>query len=277
MLPIITKKEAEKIINSKEKKLDISLDLGLSLTTVFIEKDFVIIRSDKIPLSEFSKTDEKSCYILKGNHLQKLAFFSNETNFYYKLMPTKDWPTVTLSSTPMHRRTLISPKKDVHLKIKEISPVKGRVLDTCCGLGYTAILASKKADEVYTFEVDKNVLHIAHLNPYSQELFSSKNIRIFEGDVFEGIKNFKDSFFDRIIHDPPTFKYNPKLYSREFYFELYRILKHKGVVYHYAPHPHRTRGNIFYKGIIRKLNECGFKKVVYHSESSGVRAIKLYF
>lgn len=272
---LFTKKEATKIINAKKEKVDISLDLGLSLTTIYIKKNFVFIRECKIPLSEFCKVEEGSCYILTEDHLQKLAFFSDETNFYYKLVPTSDWPTVMLSSTPMHRCTLISPKKDVLLKIKEINPVKGKVLDTCCGLGYTAILSSKKADEVYTFERDNNVLYIAKLNPYSQELFRCEKIKIFKEDVFKSIKRFEDCFFDRIIHDPPTFKYAPELYSKEFYLELYRVLKKGGVVYHYMPWPHKTKKKSFYSKVIGKIKECGFKKVVYKKDSSGIRMLKL--
>lgn len=271
---IITKKEAEKVLSCEKNRVEISLDLGISLADAYMENGIVMIGNKKIPLKEFEKVKENSCYTVETNHLHKLAFFSEESNFYYKLMPTSDWPTVTVSSTPMHRRLLLSPKKDALSKIREISPVKGKVLDTCCGLGYTAILAVKKADEVYTFEKDRYISHIARLNPYSKELFSSPNIKFFQEDITHGIKRFMDNYFDRVIHDPPTFKYAPILYSKEFYSELYRVLKRNGILYHYAPFPHRTKNRPFYPKIILDLKRVGFRKVEYRHNSSGVRAVK---
>ena len=78
-------------------------------------------------------------------------------------------------------------------------------------------------------------------NPYSKELFSNEKIEIRQKNIFEEISQFEDSFFDRIIHDPPTFKYSPELYSREFLAELYRVLKKGGILYHYCPCPQKTK------------------------------------
>lgn len=273
MVPLISKKEAEKILSSKPGPLEVSLDAGLSLTKIYIREDYVEIEKEKIPLQEFKKIKENSYYIIESGHLQKLAFFSQESNFYYKLMPTTDWPTITLSSTPMHRWVLVSPKEDTLSKIKEISPVKGRVLDTCCGLGYTAIVSAKDADEVYTFEKDEYVAHVAKFNPYSQELFNNKKIRLFNGDINKIIYKLEREFFDRIIHDPPTFKYAIELYSPEFYKQLFRVMKKDGILYHYAPWPHR-KGKPLYLRIAKNLKEAGFRNARYSEESSGVAAQK---
>jgi len=273
MVPIISKKEAEKILGSKSGHLDISLDAGVSLSKINIAADYAEIEKEKIPLQEFKKIKENSYFIIDSGHLKKLAFFSEESNFYYKLMPTADWPTVTLSSTPMHRWVLVSPKEDTLSKIKEVSPVKGKVLDTCCGLGYTAIVAAKDADEVYTFDRDEYVLHVAKFNPYSQELFNNKKIRLLKGDISKIIFKLEGNFFDRVVHDPPTFKYAPELYSKEFYGQLYRVMKKDGILYHYAPWPHR-KGKPLYPKIMGLLSEAGFGKVKYSKESSGVAAQK---
>lgn len=273
MIPLISKREAQKILSSKPGHLDIFLDAGLSLTRISIGEDYAEIEKEKIPLQEFKKIKENSYYIIESGHLQKLAFFSDESNFYYKLMPTADWPTITLSSTPMHRWVIVSPKEDTLSKIKEISPVKGRVLDTCCGLGYTAIMSAKEADEVYTFEKDEYVMHIAKFNPYSQELFDNKKIRLSKGDICKIIYKLEREFFDRIVHDPPTFKYAPELYSLEFYKQLFRVIKKDGILYHYAPWPHR-KGKPLYPRIIRNLKEAGFRNAKYSKESSGVVAQK---
>lgn len=270
---ILTKKEAERILKAKEKKFCLSFDLGKTTIPVEIKGGKVLILNHKVPLSEFKKVREDSCFVLEDNKVKKLGFFSEETNLYYKLLSTKDWPTITLSSTPMHRHTSLSPKEDALLRMKEIGPIKGKVLDTCCGLGYTAILASRTA-EVWTFERDGYVLYLAEVNPYSQELFDSKKIKIISADVFEGISQFADDYFDIIIHDPPTFKYSPDLYSLDFYQEMYRVMKPGGVLYHYAPAPHKTKGEVFHLRIIGKLKEAGFSNAEYRPNSSGVVARK---
>src|SRR3989338_4636651 len=162
---VITKSEAERILNAEGSEVYVSLDLGISSSKIDVSNGIADIIGQKIPIKEFEAVKEKACYAVEDNQLKRVAFFSEETNLFYKLLPTKDWPTITLSSTPMHRFTFVSPKKDTESKIKEISPIKGNVLDTCCGLGYTAIMASQDADELLTFERDPNVLRIAEYNP----------------------------------------------------------------------------------------------------------------
>jgi predicted methyltransferase len=272
--PIITYREAEKILKAKEKEVEISLDLGLTLSKVQIEGNSVVIAGNRIQIDALKKVKDNVCHFIEENELKKTALYSDETQLYYALVPTKDWPTIKLSSTPMHRHISVSPKEDTISKIHEIEPVKGNVLDTCCGLGYTAIVAAKKADEVYTFERDKNILLVASYNPHSQQLFSNKKIRIFEQDVFEGIEQFNDDFFDRIIHDPPTVTISPDLYSDEFYVQLFRVMKQPGILYHYSPNPGKLKGREFYRTIIKKLSAAGFRKIEYSDKSSGVRAVK---
>lgn len=273
-LPIISINEARKILYSKEGELIISLDLGISKEKVLIKEGFVHIKSNKIPITDFKKVKDDVLYVVDENILKKAAMFSDKTQFYYKLFPTSDWPTLMLSSTPMHRYTKISPKKDTETKINELSPVKGVVLDTCGGLGYTAIMAAKTADKVIVFERDSNVIHMASFNPYSELLFNNPKIELRKEDVLDGITTLKNAAFDRVIHDPPTFKYSPDLYSKEFYKELYRVMKKDAILYHYAPSPHKTRGEEFQLRIVKNLKTIGFKEVTYHEKSSGVRAVK---
>ncbi|MBI2130224.1 SAM-dependent methyltransferase [Candidatus Woesearchaeota archaeon] len=273
-IPILTIRTAEALLRLKDGNAVVSLDLGRSKTNVLVENGHFFIGNQRVPLSSLKKIKEKSCYIIENGKIRKLAVFSHETNLYYKLFPTRDWPTVTLSSTPMHRFTFVSPKKDTESKIREISPVRGIVLDTCCGLGYTAIMAAEKADKVMTFERDEGVIEIAAFNPYSQELFANKKLGLVREDVNEGIRKLGNWHFDRIIHDPPTFRYSPELYSKEFHLELFRVMKKNGILYHYCPSPHITRGKLLYPRIIRQLKEAGFDDVKYHEVSSGIRAIK---
>lgn len=265
---------AHRLLKISEGVVEVSLDLGKTTTNIAVTQDEVVIGQQHIAKSLLEKVKDETCYHFVDGKFQPIAFFSKESNKYYKLVPTTDWPTIKISSTPMHRHTHISPKGDTRTKIKEISPVRGKVLDTCCGLGYTAILANKQAQEVHTFEQDPYVLHVTSLNPYGLELFNNKKIIIHQESIVSGILSLLDSSFDRIIHDPPTFKYAPELYNVDFHKQLYRVLKHGGILYHYCPEPGKTKGKQFHPRVLNALKHAGFVDVAYHLWSSGIRARK---
>ena len=202
------------------------------------------------------------------------SWFSKETNRFYQLIGNP--PTLKISGVPMHRHIKITPLKDTELKIDAIKP-RGIVLDTCTGLGYTAIYSARIDDvkKVFTIERDSNVIEIAKLNSYSAELFSNLKIEIINDDVFEKIKTFKDRMFDTIIHDPPTLALARELYSRSFSKELFRVLKNDGKLWHYAPEPGKMTGrNNLKETIMLNLKQAGFRKVFYDPKSMGVIAIK---
>ena len=72
-----------------------------------------------------TKIKENFCYQVTKEGLEPISYFSQNTNLYYKLVPTSDWPTITLGSVPMHR--VKSPKQDTFNKIdllKEIRELK---------------------------------------------------------------------------------------------------------------------------------------------------------
>ncbi|UCC95976.1 MAG: hypothetical protein JSW40_04300, partial [Candidatus Omnitrophota bacterium] len=198
--------------------------------------------------------------------VRKMAFFSPATNRFYKLTPSSDWPTVSIGSVPMHK--LSSPKKDTQNKINLLKP-HGYVLDTCMGLGYTAILAAQTARRLLTFERDENIVFLAKLNPLSKPLFESPNIQIKEEDIGEAIKGVVGCSFDCIIHDPPTFKLSPQLYSLAFYEELLRVLKKRGRFFHYTPLYKVKRGFDFPARVKKKLQSAGFKIIEFSQESGG--------
>ncbi|MEK6958945.1 MAG: methyltransferase [archaeon] len=273
---ILTQKEAQSILKGEKRgSAFVSLDLGKTKTEVKIENGEVFLEETKVSLKELNKAKEHTCYTVENGELKSIELFSPETNLYYKLWFEKDWPTVMLSSVPMHRWKNTTPKNHALSIVNEIHPVKGRVLDTCCGLGYTATIAAKNgAESVDTFERDENVLAIAKYNPWSSELFLGARIKIHPEDVLDGIKKFSDKTFDRIIHDPPTPSFSPELYEAKFYENLFRVLKNRGILYHYCPAPGKTKGKEFWVGVKRKLEEAGFSNVSYHERSSGIRALK---
>lgn len=270
---IISYIQAEQLLEAKKnglKNIDVSLDLNISKTKINIEKDFFIFPDNqKLQESQLKKVikNDTSCFLIKDNSLIKIQLFSEQTNKFYKLLPTKDAPTLEISGIRMHVTKGMTPIEDTKRKIVSISPVKGMILDTCTGLGYTAILASKHADFVITCEKDENVIKIAELNPWSKELFNNKKISILKTSVFDEVKTFKNNMFDTIIHDPPRLSLASELYSLEFYMQLFRVLKNDGKLYHYTGSPGSKNRKInLAKNVAERLKTAGFndiKKVHY--------------
>lgn len=260
---IITRKEFDKLKKMKDReKFKLKVDFGLRKVEVERIKDKIILGNNFI-ISLKERLKDNFCYIIDKDGIRKITFFSFSTNRFYKLIPTKDWPSFSIGSVPMHR--LDSPYKDTLDKIKFLNP-KGLVLDTCTGLGYTAILSSQKAKKVFTFEKDNWVLKLARINPLSKTLFSSSNIVLKAADITEEICKFKDNYFDAIIHDPPTFTLAGELYSSLFYQQLYRVLKRGRRLFHYTPLYKINRGWDFPSRIKGKLKKAGFKIVKFSRE-----------
>jgi len=252
---LITKKELDYLTLLGNTKIEISLDLGVTKSEVTI-KDSKVTSPFKLDLTKLRKLKDNTIYTVENEELKPLEFYSDETRKFYKLVPTKDWPTVTISSTPMHKVNFSSPKQDTMAKMNAVGEIKGKALDTCMGAGYTAIQLSKIC-QVDTFEIDDNMIEIAKLNPFSKELFEGK-IKVHNADIFEEIQKFDSDTFDIIIHDPPTFKYAHLLYSSEFYEHLFRILKKDGRIYHYTPMPGVKSGRDFPKEVEKRLQAAGF-------------------
>ncbi|MBI2141577.1 methyltransferase [Candidatus Woesearchaeota archaeon] len=270
------------ILDNKDK-IRISTDLGLTASTVAIDHrlQLVVFSADeKLSFDEVSRiaATENVCFVVeKGKQAAtKIQLFSAETNRFYKLLPTKDAPTAEISGIRMHRVQERSPWQDTEDKIGCVEPLSGRILDTCCGLGYTAIAAaaSRNVERVYTFERDRNMILLADYNPWSQPLFSYVKIKLAVDDIFSAIRYFDNGFFSAIIHDPPRLQLSPELYSLEFYRQLHRVLKKGGKVYHYTGSPGEKRGINIARGVVKRLKEAGFASVVEKKEVLGVVAVK---
>ena len=265
---IISHIQAQQLLDSRQnglKEAEISLDLGLSKSKVKIEDNFFIFPGNqKIEESQLKKIMKSNtiCFSITESSLVKIHLFSNETNKFYKLVPTKDAPTIEISGIRMHVTKLMSPIEDTNMKIQSIAPINGFVLDTCMGLGYTAIEASKQADFVITCEKDENVIEIAKLNPWSKGLFDNKKISILKTNIIDEIKIFKNSMFDAVIHDPPRLSLASELYSLEFYKQIFRVLKINGKIYHYTGSPGSRNRKINLPGnVSKRLKQAGFKDI----------------
>lgn len=204
-----------------------------------------------------------------------IAFFDEKTNRFYKLSKTDDWPCLEFSGIRMHC-TKVGVRKSTHQMVSQLRPLQGICLDTCAGLGYTAIEMAKQGavEKVYCFENDINVIEIAKQNGFSRGLFENKKIELRNEDVIEGLKEFPDNFFDRILHDPPRISIAGDLYSREFYKELCRVLSPDGILFHYTGMPWQKSGTDFMKSTMARLKEAGFEKVWRREEAQGIIAKK---
>jgi predicted methyltransferase len=249
---------------AQQSTVMISLDLGLTVVEVRIDASGITFPDNEpLPWKVIEKINDSdtACFVIENGDAHKIQAFSDTTNRFCSLMPTSGAPTLLLAGFPMHRIKGTDPHRDTLSKIKAFAPVTGRVLDTTTGLGYTAIEASKTADQVITVELDPAVLEVARQNPWSRALFDNPKIRQMIGDSAEVITTFEDGTFNRIIHDPPTLALGGDLYSGEFYRELCRVLRRGGRLFHYIGDLDSPHGKRVSKGAIRRLQDAGFTNV----------------
>ena len=254
-----------------------STDLGMSKTTATLDAEGVSFatgeRLDWASIEEISQSEVK-CYTVNEQGIQPVQVFSEATNRVCSLLPTHGAPSMLIAGFVMHRIKDIDPWQHAQRMVVAIAPMNGSVLDTTTGLGYTAILAARTAESVTTIELDPGAQAIAKLNPWSHELFTNPGITRVMGDACEVVPTFGDESFSRIVHDPPTFALAGELYSGAFYRELYRVLKRGGRLFHYVGDPNSKASGGVTRGVIRRLQEAGFSRVVGHAEAYGVVAYK---
>src|SRR5579863_3095906 len=257
--------------------VETSTDLGMSSSSAMLNDEGVSFaigeRLDWTSLEKISESEVK-CYMLSEQGIEPVQVFSETTGRVCSLLPTRGAPSMLIAGFIMHRIKDIDPWQHAQRMVAAIAPVSGSVLDTTMGLGYTAILAARTAESVTTIELDPGVQTIARLNPWSRELFTSPNIMQVMGDACEVVPTFDDESFQRVVHDPPTFALAGELYSGAFYRELYRVLKRGGRLFHYAGDPESKASGGVTRGVIRRLQEAGFSRVVRHAEAYGVVAYK---
>ncbi|MCS7385272.1 MAG: RsmD family RNA methyltransferase [archaeon GB-1867-005] len=276
--PLATKFTAKRILEAKElgaKSVIVSLDLGFTESRVEILNDEVSISANKLPLSALKKiVDDDGVFIIEANQLVKIAFSSCGKYYKLKCIAENAAPTIEISGIHMHRIKEVTPWQDALMKVKAARIRPGlKVLDICTGLGYTSIASILRgAKSVLTIEKDENVLKIASYNPWSKKLQNEK-IKIILGDAFEVIRELNSEYFDRIIHDPPRFSLAGNLYSREFYSEIYRVLRSGGILYHYTGQPGVRRRVSIIQGVSRRLREVGFS-VKISRKTLGIIAFK---
>lgn len=260
-----------------EREACSSLDLGRASVLLALHHEGVALPDGTIlpwEVVEVIDGAPQNCFSVRAGEATPIRAFSEVTGRLASLMPTPRAPTLVLAGIPMHRIKDVDPLEDTQNKMRAIGAVRGRVLDTSTGLGYTAIAAARTAEEVVTIEIDPAVLEVARQNPWSEELRSRGNIRQVVGDSYEEVEAFAEGAFDAILHDPPAMRLTGDLYSREMYRRLYRVLRRGGRLYHYVGDPDSKSGHAVTRGVVQRLGEAGFRDVRPRTQAFGVVARK---
>jgi len=254
-----------------------SLDLGMTEQEVMLGQRGAMLPSGSTlsweDMTQIAANPE-ACWLVAENTVQRIHAFSQEFQRPYSLLATESAPTLINAGFTMHRIKRSTPSLDTASKMRAATPVRGRVLDTTTGLGYTAIEAAKTAGEVTTIEIDQTVLDIARLNPWSHGLFTHPRITQLVGDSYREIQAMDTASFDLVMHDPPTFSLAGELYSGEFYRQVFRVLRANGRLFHYIGNPESRYGQSVTRGVIRRLKEVGFTRLISKPEAFAVVASK---
>ena len=260
-------------------RVEASLDLGRTTQDVTVEAGAIVFpdgqRLSAGALAEVEENPE-SVYAVLDGALEKVTWFSEETGKVYTLRATRGWPALEISGILMQRIKDVDPRQDAESKAAALAPIRGRVLETCFGLGYSALHTARQAESVLVFEIDPNVVEMARLNPYSAPVFEEgSRIEVRMGDIAEEIRDLPAAAFDAVLHDPPTLAIAGDLYATAFYEELYRVLKPRGRLFHYTGDPgSRHRKQDLPGRVAQRLGEVGFRSVRREPRALGVSATK---
>ncbi len=272
--------QIESILAARQKGLtsvEVSPDLGISRVNAVIAAAGVRFPSgEQLDWQQVEKIKKahNNCFIVEDGAIKTIQVFSEYTNRVCSLLPTQHAPSMLIAGFTMHRIVDTDPMQDTLQKIATIAPMTGRVLDTATGLGYTAIAAAKTAEQVITIELDPGAQQVARLNPWSRDLFANPKIQQVMGDAFEVVQTFEDESFARILHDPPVFSLAGELYGGIFYRQLFRLLKRDGRLFHYIGDLNSKSSGTVARGVIRRLQEAGFTRIVRRPEAFGVVTYK---
>lgn len=257
-------------IETRSDFVEVSLDLGLSTTSVSLKEQSWDIES----LTKVSENRD-SVYFIDGGEFYQAAV---STDHYYRLFRSEGStvPALMIDGVLMHRIKDVHPWQDAKMKANLCARKGFKMLEICTGLGYSTIAClGKDIQSITTIEKDENVIKLAQINPWSRKLFSDNRVQLINGDAISEIKKLNRNQFNAVLHDPPRFSMGSELYALDFYQEIYRVLKQKGILYHYVGNPgSRYKKKDIPKGVMKRLREAGFQDVTKREETLGVTARK---
>ncbi len=270
--PLLTANSATRILECASK---VSLDLGLSESKVFFDGTWATLEvGARVSRENLEKiaSREGAVFFPEGDSVYQVAV--TDGRHHFKLLPTEGAPTLEIDGVRMHRTMGTEPWADARGKLDTLGLRCGKVLDTCMGLGYTAVGALERgAEAVISIERQVPVFRIAQMNPWSLRLSEIQGL--IYGDAFLAVGSLPEGFFDWVIHDPPRLTHAGELYSGEFYAKLYRIMSSGGRLFHYTGEPgSRHRGVDLQRGVQSRLRAAGFRNTEYHQLVMGVTCEK---
>ena len=281
--------------------VELSLDLNLS-------RNRFVINGDCLVLDKTLEIDIKDLTSVASSR-QKVFALSCEGLFpievrsdgYYKLVPTDTVPTLEIDGIKMHRSKDIDPFVDAREKTKLVVKSGDHVLDTCGGLGYSALFALKAgAKKVVSTEKSSGVIQIRRQNPWLMATgvggggpaengpaenglvknglaqIDRARIELVHADITHYIREIADQTFDAVIHDPPRFtSATGQLYGKVFYTQLFRVMKLSSRLFHYTGSPKKiNHQDRFIKNAMKRLEQAGFSKVKFNDHLQGIHALK---
>ena len=276
--PVLSGWTIRAIAQAPPGSLTISLDLGQSRETVERSEAGILLnngRSVTIDALESELRHPEDCVQIEAVGPRRIYFYSERTGNYYQLyQPAQNLaPTVVIGGATMHSIVDREPWKDQEEKVRALGGGGGTCLDTCFGLGYSAqLLARTGFDKVVSCEVDANVLRCAARNPWSRPSFTHAGIEIRPADLRKVVQNAPPEFYSAIFHDPPTPDQAGELYAGSLYKQFFETLKRGGKLYHYVGAPGAKGGRDYARGVMRRLQEGGFRKT--RRAARGVLAVK---
>jgi uncharacterized protein len=235
-----------------------SLDLDRSTTRVEIGASEWTWQGRRFPYLDVCK--DRTVYYWTGAVFEPAARF---TTSLIKLVPT-DWgpPTFEIDGIKMLPTAQLSPYVDAERKVASIRPRDKSILDTCGGLGYfAACCLAGAARQVLSYEKSTDVMWLRTLNPWSPEnsCDARQALQLKQGDITQEVELLADGSVDAILHDPPRFGIAGELYSQKFYDQLARVLRRKGLLFHYTGSPNKlTSGRDVPNEVMQRLRRSGF-------------------
>jgi predicted methyltransferase len=199
---------------------------------------------------------ERTVYYWAGAAFEPVQRYSGSL---IKLVPSQ-WgaPTFEIDGIKMLPTAKVSPFEDARRKTRLIEPQGKAVLDTCGGLGYFAHWCLEAgAARVLSFEKNPDVIWLRGLNPWSPG--NDDRLELQQGDVVGQVGEQATASVDAILHDPPRFGIAGELYSQSFYDELARVLRKRGLLFHYTGTPNKlTSGRDVPREVTKRLEKAGF-------------------
>ena len=234
--------------------IECSLDLERSRTSVDVGADHWRWQGTQYPFLDACK--DRTIYYWAGGAFEPAARY---TNSLIKLVPT-EWgpPTFEIDGIKMLPTAQISPYADAERKVGFIRPRGKVILDTCGGLGYFASWCLQgQAARIHSYEKNPDVLWLRGLNPWSPP--GGGGLTLVAADVAVEIAGLADHSFDAVLHDPPRFGIAGELYSQVFYNHLARVLRPRGLLFHYTGTPNKlTSGRDVPNEVANRLRKAGF-------------------